>query len=67
MENLVDEFEDAMTRRLLGNVLNVWARRMQMRDAERYILAKAARRTMVSSIDTWLRKAYVLYGYFPDV
>ena len=57
LESRADGFEDIRERRALENILEMWSRRIQMRDMEKYLARRVAQRTLIMAFETWLRNA----------
>ena len=43
------------------NAMQMWSRRVQMRDAEKYLVDKVSRRIMTAAFEIWIRILYVVY------
>ncbi|KAF8481539.1 Sfi1 spindle body protein-domain-containing protein [Gautieria morchelliformis] len=55
LETIADGFEDTQAHRKLENAMQMWTRRVQMRDAEKYLVDKVSHRIMVAAFETWIR------------
>ena len=61
LETLAEGFEDTRARRMLENAMQTWSRRVQMRDAEKYLADKVSYRIMKVALKIWIRVLYVAY------
>ncbi|KAF8590581.1 hypothetical protein K439DRAFT_1329550 [Ramaria rubella] len=51
---LADEFGIMRERQTIGNVMEFWSRRIQMRDAEKYLDQRVSRRILMTTFEGWM-------------
>lgn len=60
LETLVEDFEGTQTHRVLQDAMHLWSRRVQMRDAEKYLMDKISHRIVTTAFVAWTGILYVL-------
>lgn len=66
LETLVEGFEETRAHRTLENAMQTWTRRVQMCDAEKYLVDKISHRITAVAFETWIRILYVTSWNFSD-